>query len=91
MLLLLVVLALALLTTRGCAGDGPVTKDEAIAKARSVQAFEPEAVQVRFLRRGLPPRPTWVVSLYRGSPTRPTRTQLVLVDSETGEIVDDGR
>lgn len=68
-----------------------VTKDEAIAIARTVAVIEPERIQVRFVRRGVPTsHGFWAVSLYRGPETKPTVVQLVLIDGESGEIVDDG-
>lgn len=90
-LILAVVLGVALLATRSCATDGDVSADQAIEIAQGVQAFEPDDIQVRFFRQGVPKSvPLWAVSLYQGTPTSPTRVQVVVVDARTGDIVDDG-
>jgi hypothetical protein len=67
-----------------------LTRDEAIESARAVLVFEPDGVQVRYVNQGLPPRGTWIVSFHNGPPQEPTAVQTVLVDAETGEIMDDG-
>jgi hypothetical protein len=89
--ILVAVLAVAAVVARACTGDaGNISQDEAIERARAVAVFEPDEIQVRFLRRGVPPRGYWAVSMYRGTAERPTVTQAVLVDAETGDVVDDG-
>ena len=89
-LMLVLVLGAAALATRSCADNNPdISQERAVAIALSVATFEPEDHQVRFLRRGVPARGVWVVSLYQGDPRQPTKVQLVVIDSETGEIVDD--
>lgn len=89
--ILFAVLAFAVLASRSCAGgDQEVAKDDAVETARSVVLFEPDDVQVRFLRRGLPSRPYWIVSMYKGTYRNPTVVQVVIVDAATGEITDDG-
>jgi hypothetical protein len=87
---LVVVLFAAFLVSRGCASEGRnVSQDEAVAIARESTTFQPDKVQVRFLQQGIPPRPTWAVSLYdvdaRG---RPTTAQVIIVDASTGEVVE---
>lgn len=89
--LLAVVLFLAVLAARSCGSAGTITNERAVEVARTVQAFEPDALQVRFFRRGVNAEPLWAVSLYQGTARRPTRVQVVVVDARTGEIVDDGR
>jgi hypothetical protein len=89
--ILLTLLVLALLFARNCTGDADnVSQEAAIESARQVAVFEPDEVQVRFLRRGVPPRAFWAVSMYQGTATRPTRVQLVMVDATTGTVTDDG-
>jgi hypothetical protein len=91
--ILLVVLALAGVAAHSCGGakQGQLTQDEAVEAAQSVAVFEEDGVQVRYLNQGIPPRGTWIVSFYQGPVKHPTVAQTVLVDAETGEIVDDGR
>lgn len=89
--ILLVVLAVAGIAARSCAGaEERITKDEAIEIAESVALFEPDGVEVRFLRQGVQSRPTWLVSFYRGPVRNPTIAQTILVDADTGQITDDG-
>ena len=89
-LILAVVLAAAVLASRSCADNNPdISQERAVAIARSVATFVPDDHQVRFLRQGIPSQGVWVVSLYQGDPRQPTRVQLVVIDSETGEIVDE--
>jgi hypothetical protein len=88
--MLLVVLAAALLAARSCADTTPeVSQDQAVEIAMGVRQFEPDDHQVRFLRQGVQARAVWVVSLYQGDPRAPTRVQVVLVDTTTGEVVDE--
>jgi len=90
-LILVAVLAFALLASRGCAGgDEKVSQEQAVTTAVGIARFEPDETQVRFLRRGLPSRPYWIVSMYQGTFRQPTRIQVVTVDAITGEVVDDG-
>ncbi len=89
--ILVVVLGIALLASRSCAGgDERVTREQALESARAVAIFEPDDVQVRFLRRGLPSRPYWIVSMYKGTYRNPTVVQVVVVDAATGDVTDDG-
>jgi hypothetical protein len=88
--MLVVVLIAAFGVSRGCASAGRnVTSDEAVEIARESTTFEPDRVQVRFVQRGIPPRPLWAVSLYdidaRG---RPSEVHVVIVDANTGTIVE---
>jgi len=90
-LMLILVLGAAALAARSCADSSPdVSKEAAIESAREIAAFEPEHVQVRFIRRGVPSHGYWAVSLYQGPAQQPTRVQLVVVDANTGDVVDDG-
>jgi hypothetical protein len=83
-------LALALFLTRGPGQTGPdVSKDEAVAIARPYVKFEPEGHNIRFIRRGIPPRAFWVVSFWiqrdDGSYSRIT---VALVDANTGRVTE---
>jgi hypothetical protein len=90
--MLAVVLLLSLVAARSCANSSPeVNKDRAIQIAATVQTFEPDAVQVRFVRMGAPQsRGVWAVSMYQGDAARPTEVQLVTIDATSGQIIDDG-
>jgi hypothetical protein len=88
--MLAVVLAAALLAARSCADTTPeVSQDRAVEIAMGVKTFEPDDYQVRFVRQGIQGHAVWAVSLYQGDPREPTKVQLVLVDTTTGEIVDE--
>ena len=91
-LMLGLVLLVALFAGRSCANGAPdISKEEAIEIARGVGTFEPDAIQVRFLRQGAPRSfGIWAVSMYQGEAINPTRVQLVSVDAETGAVLDDG-
>jgi hypothetical protein len=87
--MLAVVLAAALLAARSCADTTPeISQDEAVEIAMGVKTFEPDDYQVRFLRQGVQAHAVWVVSLYQGDPRAPTKVQVVLVDTDTGDVVD---
>jgi hypothetical protein len=91
--ILVVVLAIAGISARSCAGGGDdaLTQEEAIEVARGVAIVEDEKVLVRYLNQGIPPRGTWIVSFYTGPPRHPITSQTIMVDARSGEIVDDGR
>jgi len=88
-----VVLAIAGVSARACGGGGSdaLTREEAVAAAEEVAIVEDENVLVRYLNQGIPPRGTWIVSFYTGPPRKPITSQTILIDAETGQIVDDGR
>jgi hypothetical protein len=83
-------LALGLVLVRVLDRSSPkIGKDEAVAIARPRIDFRPQDHQVRFIRRGLPPRGVWVVSFYiRGPGTTYKRVTVVLVDATTGEVTE---
>ncbi len=91
--IIVAVLAVAGLSAKSCRGGGgdKLTREEAVAAAEAVAIVKGDNVLVRYLNQGIPPRGTWIVSFYTGPPRHPTTAQTVLVDAETGEIVDDGR
>jgi hypothetical protein len=83
-----VVLLAAFLVARGCAAaDKQVSSERAVEIAREAAPFKPDNVQVRFLRRGVPSRGYWAVSLSTvDADGRLNRTLVVLVDARTGDI-----
>jgi hypothetical protein len=84
-----VVLLAAFALSRACAStEQEVSSERAVEIARESIPFTPEEVQVRFLRRGVPSRALWAVSLsVTDDDGRPQRTRVVLVDARSGEIV----
>ena len=91
-LLLLIVLALALLAARSCAGtDRNVTQEEAIELATKAAPFEPcdetGCVQIRYVNQGIPVQGYWAIVLTdefeNGSPTR---VASYLVNVTTGQV-----
>ena len=84
----LVALGLVLVNVVGRGGP-TISKQEAIAIARPRIDFKPQDYQIRFIRRGIPPRGFWVVSFYirkRGGGYK--RVTVVLVDASTGRITE---
>ena len=87
-----VVLAIAGVSAHSCGGSkDALTQEEAVAAAEKVSIVKGDKVLVRYLNQGIPPRGTWIVSFYTGPPRHPITAQTILVDAETGQIVDDGR
>lgn len=77
------------LVSRGCQREGiELTQDEAIAIAREQVTFVPDRIAVRFIRQGLSFQPHWAVSLSEETPEGLANITVVLVDAETGEVVD---
>jgi hypothetical protein len=92
LLMLAAVLGAAVLAARSCADATPnVSKERAVELARKEAVFEPEHVQIRFVRRGIPSRGVWAVSLYQGPADQPRRYQVVVVDAQDGTVIDDGK
>ena len=70
-------------------GGRKVSKEDAIAIARARIDFEPTGYQIRFLRRGIPPRGYWVASLYVGKETGGyERVTVVVVDASSGTVTE---
>jgi hypothetical protein len=85
--MLVVVLAAALLVARTCGSSQPsVSQDEAIEIAKDQVDFEPKAVQIRNVPRGLEGRRSWAVSLYTGTIARPGTCRVVEVDASSGRV-----
>ena len=85
---LLAVLAVALLYTRGCGSRaGEVSSARAVELAQENVSFTPDRKQIRYLQRGVPPRSYWGVSFVQIGPDgRPTRVEVFLVDAKTGDV-----
>ena len=87
---LLVVLLLAFLASKSCASrDTEISQEEAVEIARDQIDYEPDRVGVRFLPQGFQSRPSWAVSLStENAQGELTRVTVVVVDGETGEILE---
>ena len=85
---LLLLLPLTFLASRSC-GDTrhQVTQSEAMGIARAEVTYRPDGTNIRFVRRGIPSRSYWAVSLWQlaadGSRTHVT---VVVIDAETGNV-----
>jgi hypothetical protein len=70
-------------------GGRKVSKDDAIAIARGEIDFEPTGYQIRFLRRGVPPRGYWITSYYIRKPAgNYSRVTVVVIDAATGKVTE---
>ena len=68
-------------------GEQQVTQERAVEIARPQVDFTPEGHNIRFVRRGIPPRAFWAVSFWIKDRTgHPTEVTVVLVDASTGRI-----
>jgi hypothetical protein len=81
-------IALGLFLTRFSGhGEQNVSQERAVEIARPQVDFTPEGHNIRFLRRGIPPRAFWAVSFWIKDRTgHPTEVTVVLVDASTGRI-----
>lgn len=87
---LVLVLGLALLVARTCGSTRPdeVSQEEAIEIARGEVDYEPDRVLVRLVRRGIPPRSFWAVSLQELEGSDIGRLTVVVVDGQTGDVAE---
>jgi hypothetical protein len=70
-------------------GGRKISKDEAVAIARTKIDFEPTGYQIRFLRRGIPPRGYWITSLYiRKQSGGYSRVTVVVIDAASGAVTE---
>jgi hypothetical protein len=84
----LLALGLVLVNVLG-SGKPSVSDDRAVAIARPHIDFKPEDHQIRFVRRGIPPRGYWVVSFFiRRQTGGYKRVTVVLVDAQTGKVAE---
>ena len=85
--ILAVVLVAALLVARTCGSSQPtVSQEEAIEIAKRQVDFEPRAVQIRNVPRGLEGRRSWAVSLYTGTIGSPGTCRVVEIDARSGQV-----
>jgi hypothetical protein len=85
---LLLLLPLTFLASRSC-GDTrhQLTQSEAVGIARGEVTYRPDGTNVRFVRRGIPSRSYWAVSLWQQAPDGSrTHVTVVVIDAETGEV-----
>ena len=87
---LLLVLLAAFLVSRSCGSrDTVISQEEAVEIARDEIDYEPDRVGIRFLPQGFQSRPSWAVSLSTvDTEGELTRVTVVVVDGETGEIIE---
>jgi hypothetical protein len=65
-----------------------VSKDDAIAIARTKVDFKPQGYNIRLLRQGIPPRPVWAVSFWiRKAEGGFSRITVVLVNANNGQVM----
>jgi hypothetical protein len=82
-----VVLAVAFLASRSCAeSGGRISQDEAVDIATEQVDFEPNRVQVRFFRSGIPSTGFWAVSLALVERGVSQRRALVVVRAADGKV-----
>lgn len=91
-----VLLAIILIFFDGCSGI-EVDQEDAIAAARAVldatpDSFEPDRSEIRLIRRGFPPRPSWAVVFTLTDPAGGRddflRQAAVVVDARTGAVAE---
>ena len=91
-----VLLAIILVFFDGCSGI-EVEQEDAIAVARTALdatpgSFEPDRSEIRLIRRGFPPRPSWAVVFTLTDPAGGRddflRQAAVVVDAGTGVVTD---
>ena len=70
-------------------GGRKISKEEALAISRAEIDFEPTGYQIRFLRRGVPPRGYWITSYFVRKPTGGyTRITVVVIDAASGKVTE---
>jgi hypothetical protein len=73
----------------GVRGEKKISKEHALAIARPRVDFEPNGHQIRFLRRGIPPRGYWIVTYYiRNTVGAYKRVTTVFIDASSGEVTE---
>ena len=81
-----ILLVAAFVVSRSCQErEVAIDKNGAISIARKQIDYEPQRVAVRFVRRGIPSRGYWAVSL---PGTNPPRITTVLVNAASGAVVE---
>ena len=70
-------------------GGKKIAKDEALAIGRTEVDFKPTGYQIRYLRRGIPPRGYWVTSFYRRKVAGGySHVTVVVIDAVSGQITE---
>ena len=91
-----VLLAILLIFFDGCSGID-VEQDDAMSAARAALdatpgGFEPDRSEIRLIRRGFPPRPSWAVVFTLTDPVGGRddflRQAAVIVDAVTGAVTE---
>ena len=91
-----VLLAIILFFFDGCSGV-EVDEQDALARARAALdaapgGFEPDRSEIRLIRRGFPPRPSWAVVLTLSDPAGGRddflRQAAIIVDAGTGAVTE---
>ena len=66
-----------------------ISKDDALAISRAEIDFKPSGYQIRFLRRGVPPRGYWITSYYVRKPRGGySRITVVVIDAGSGKVTE---
>lgn len=88
--LLLAVLLAAFLVSRSCgSSETQLSQDRAAEIAQGSIDYEPDRVQVRYLKRGFQSSGFWAVSLSTVDRAGSyTRTTVVVVDAQSGDVVE---
>ena len=84
-----IIVVAAFAVSKGCAGSQRgIGKERAMEIARKQIDYEPRRVAVRFVRRGIPSRGYWAVSM---PGTNPPRITTVVVNARSGAVVEVNR
>lgn len=84
-----ILLVAAFVVSRSCQErEVAIDKERAVEIARDQIDYEPQRVAVRFLRRGVPSRGYWAVSMPGADPPRVTT---VLISASSGDVVEVNR
>jgi hypothetical protein len=88
-LLVAILFLAAFVVSRGCQKhEVAIDKERGMAIARTQVTYKPSHIAVRFVRRGIPSRGYWAVSLPGKDPPRITT---VIVNAASGNIVEVNR
>lgn len=86
-ILLLLILPVAFVAERAASHGAPITQQQATKIARAQIDYKTDGTNVRFVRRGLPPKPYWAVSLWQQTTTGArTNVTVVLIDAGDGSV-----
>lgn len=86
-LLLLLILPVAFVADRAASHGAPITQQQATRIARAQIDYKTDGTNIRFVRRGLPPKPYWAVSLWQKTTTgERTNVTVVLIDAGDGSV-----